>query len=127
MAMNARGWLIIVIGVVVVVLVLGVAPLSLMLGLLVPMGLLVAVGYYYYSTKSMGKKEDEQDEDLPDLIVDDDPEPTSTAVADHELRPSIIERERIIEREVVIKIKCRYCGTLNDQMAQKCSSCGGSL
>ncbi len=26
-----------------------------------------------------------------------------------------------------IKVRCRYCGTLNDEGANKCESCGGSL
>jgi Bacterial PH domain len=32
----------------------------------------------------------------------------------------------IVEREVV-KIKCRYCGTLNDETAKACVNCGASL
>lgn len=32
----------------------------------------------------------------------------------------------IIEREVV-KIKCRYCGTLNDESAKACANCGAGL
>lgn len=32
----------------------------------------------------------------------------------------------VIEREVV-KIKCRYCGTLNDETARACVNCGASL
>ena len=32
----------------------------------------------------------------------------------------------VVEREVV-KIKCRFCGTLNDQTAVSCASCGASL
>jgi hypothetical protein len=32
----------------------------------------------------------------------------------------------VIEREVV-KIKCRFCGTLNDETAKTCSSCGATL
>ncbi len=32
----------------------------------------------------------------------------------------------IVEREVV-KIKCRYCGTLNDETAKACVSCGAAL
>jgi ribosomal protein L40E len=38
----------------------------------------------------------------------------------------VIEREKVIEREIV-KVKCRYCGALNNQTAQKCSSCGAVL
>ena len=32
----------------------------------------------------------------------------------------------VIEKEVV-KIRCKYCGTLNDETARVCSSCGGNL
>ena len=32
----------------------------------------------------------------------------------------------IVEREV-IKIKCRYCGTLNDENAKACVDCGATL
>jgi len=31
------------------------------------------------------------------------------------------------EIHVVVKIPCRYCGTLNDQFAAKCESCGASI
>ncbi|MDG7007743.1 MAG: PH domain-containing protein [Nitrososphaerota archaeon] len=32
----------------------------------------------------------------------------------------------IVEREVV-KVRCRYCGTLNDETAKACVSCGAAL
>lgn len=32
----------------------------------------------------------------------------------------------IVEREVV-KVRCRYCGTLNDETAKTCVSCGATL
>jgi hypothetical protein len=32
----------------------------------------------------------------------------------------------VVEREVV-KIRCRYCGTLNDETSKVCSSCGANL
>ena len=32
----------------------------------------------------------------------------------------------VIEREIV-KIKCRFCGTLNDETAKACVSCGAAL
>jgi len=31
------------------------------------------------------------------------------------------------EEEKAIKVKCRYCGSLNDQHALKCYSCGATL
>jgi len=38
-----------------------------------------------------------------------------------------VEKEKVVERQVVVKVKCRYCGALNDQTAQKCSACGASI
>jgi hypothetical protein len=38
----------------------------------------------------------------------------------------VVYREREVIREVV-KIPCRYCGTLNDQLSVKCSGCGAAL
>jgi len=38
--------------------------------------------------------------------------------------PSVI-RER--EVQVVVKIPCRYCGVLNDQLRSKCESCGAPM
>jgi len=34
--------------------------------------------------------------------------------------------QTVIEREIV-KIKCRYCGALNDETSTACSSCGAKL
>jgi len=38
-----------------------------------------------------------------------------------------VEKEKVVERQVVVRVKCRYCGALNDQTAQKCSACGASI
>ena len=32
----------------------------------------------------------------------------------------------VVEREVV-KVRCRYCGTLNEETAKSCASCGAAL
>ena len=40
--------------------------------------------------------------------------------------PQVVYKEREVIREVV-KIPCRYCGTLNDQLSTKCSGCGATL
>jgi len=40
--------------------------------------------------------------------------------------PSTAGPTTMVEREVV-KIKCRYCGALNDETAKACVSCGASL
>ena len=40
--------------------------------------------------------------------------------------PSTAGPTTVVEREVV-KIKCRYCGALNDETAKACVSCGADL
>lgn len=40
--------------------------------------------------------------------------------------PPTQEREIIRERQVIM-IRCKYCGTLNGPIAQKCSSCGAQM
>jgi hypothetical protein len=40
--------------------------------------------------------------------------------------PQVIYKEREVIREVV-KIPCRFCGTLNDQLSVKCSGCGAAI
>ncbi len=40
--------------------------------------------------------------------------------------PQVIYKEREVIREVV-RIPCRYCGTLNDQLSVKCSGCGAAM
>lgn len=42
----------------------------------------------------------------------------------------VSKKERIVMQEAKatkVKLKCRYCGTLNDEDEEKCSSCGASL
>lgn len=45
-------------------------------------------------------------------------------------------RQELKQREIdeivkavksTIRVRCRYCGTLNEETANKCESCGGSL
>jgi hypothetical protein len=38
----------------------------------------------------------------------------------------IIHREKIIERQIV-KVRCRYCGALNEDGLSMCQSCGARL
>lgn len=38
--------------------------------------------------------------------------------------PTIVREKEI---HVVVKIPCRYCGVLNDQLLPKCQSCGAAL
>jgi len=40
--------------------------------------------------------------------------------------PPATETPVLIEKEVV-KLRCKYCGTLNDETARVCSSCGGAI
>jgi len=40
------------------------------------------------------------------------------------------ERREVVEKEmirVIVKIPCRYCKTLNDQLSSRCESCGAPL
>ena len=37
-----------------------------------------------------------------------------------------VEREKIVERQIV-KVKCRFCGALNDDVRRTCESCGANL
>ncbi len=37
-----------------------------------------------------------------------------------------VEREKIVERQIV-KVKCRFCGALNDDVRRTCESCGATL
>ena len=37
-----------------------------------------------------------------------------------------VEREKIVERQVV-KVRCRYCAALNDDVRSTCESCGANL
>jgi len=42
------------------------------------------------------------------------------------IRVSKREHMAMLERKAV-KVKCRYCGSLNEEHAQRCHSCGASL
>jgi hypothetical protein len=50
----------------------------------------------------------------------------ATADAAQGSSPQVVYKEREVIREVV-KIPCRYCGTLNDQLSMKCSGCGAAI
>jgi len=52
----------------------------------------------------------------PDLQTTRQPAPVPSPAA----APVVIEKE-------VVKIRCKYCGTLNDETAKVCSSCGGNI
>lgn len=41
-----------------------------------------------------------------------------------DLAPLIIKEK---ETQVVVRIPCKHCGTLNDQLKTKCESCGAPL
>lgn len=41
-------------------------------------------------------------------------------------RSSKKQAEKVRE-EALVKIKCRYCGMLNDKEASRCDSCGATL
>jgi len=44
------------------------------------------------------------------------------------IRVSKRERMAMVEKKATkIKLKCRYCGSLNDEHAERCESCGAGL
>jgi len=44
------------------------------------------------------------------------------------IRVSKRERMAMAEKKATkIKLKCRYCGSLNDEHAERCESCGAGL
>jgi hypothetical protein len=54
----------------------------------------------------------------------------------HEIEESLRIRDLTRQEEIeeiiravkkTIRVRCRYCGTLNEEKANKCTSCGGSL
>jgi Bacterial PH domain len=49
--------------------------------------------------------------------------PSGMATSQQQTPPPATE---VVEREVV-KVRCRYCGTLNDESSKVCSSCGATL
>jgi len=53
---------------------------------------------------------------IPGTQAQGQPAPASPGAA----TPVVIEKE-------VVKVRCKYCGTLNDETARVCSSCGGNL
>jgi hypothetical protein len=54
------------------------------------------------------------------------PLPQSMVNAPAQQQPSPGGSQTVIEREVV-KVRCTYCGTLNDESSAACSSCGAKL
>lgn len=48
------------------------------------------------------------------------------AIRYHVLR-SYAEKVEELREEVSAKVRCRYCGSLNDQTARKCETCGATL
>ena len=55
---------------------------------------------------------------------------TRTAEEDHIARELArkMEIEEIVRAvKTTIRVRCRYCGTLNDEKANKCEACGGAL
>ena len=52
--------------------------------------------------------------------------PNSRAQGQPTMPPPSTGEQVVIEKEVV-KVRCKYCGTLNDETARVCSSCGGNL
>ena len=53
-----------------------------------------------------------------------EPSPIGLGAGQPSSVPSVILEKEI---RVVVKVKCRYCGQLNDQLNSKCESCGAPL
>lgn len=55
-----------------------------------------------------------------------DANPSVPAQAPATFSSAVTERTVVIQKEIV-RVKCRFCGQLNDQLAGKCTSCGAPL
>ncbi len=53
-------------------------------------------------------------------------EPVMSPWAKEEARKKEVE-EIVKTVKSIIKVRCRYCGTLNEENANKCEKCGGAL
>jgi hypothetical protein len=80
--------------------------------------ILVIVGAAYLAYSWM-----KEGEDLATIIKED----AKMIAPPEDQIPSVIHKERVVEREIVVRIKCQYCGTLNDQTAKTCESCGAKM
>ncbi len=52
------------------------------------------------------------------------PPPYNPAVPPPLINPVVIQEK--VEREIV-RVRCQYCGTLNDETSKTCSSCGAPI
>jgi len=65
---------------------------------------------------------------LYELGMNDDANKMKEQTQPYRSDSSAVHTEKtIIERETVVKVKCRYCGGLNDYSRMKCESCGANL
>jgi len=39
----------------------------------------------------------------------------------------VVELREDLRKEATVKVRCRYCGSLNPSAAEKCESCGATL
>jgi len=118
---------IIVVGVFLIILGIGVTGISAGLGVgFVFIGIVMVVG----GATSAGKEgiDAVYERSLADQFVQTEEE--------GELEDAIQARKVARQQEVeeiiravkqTIRIRCRYCGTLNEEKANKCESCGASL
>jgi hypothetical protein len=92
---------------------------------------IIAVGFFMIIGAFFAKRWEGDDEVFADLDYNWEEEMNARAIEDS-LRMRRQERQREIEEIVkvvksTIRVRCRYCGTLNEEKANKCESCGGSL
>ena len=116
----------IAVGIIFIVFGFGMFAVSFGLGMgVVFMGVLFIVGAIVGSAKEFdagyGQTEVDQWEQM-----ETEREWEEAARARQRARQHEVD-EIIKAVKTTIRVRCRYCGTLNDESANKCESCGGSL
>jgi uncharacterized membrane protein len=58
---------------------------------------------------------------------EDEEEVARLETVEEERKEQIEEIAKVIKDQMTVKVRCRYCGGLNDEKANKCESCGAAL
>jgi uncharacterized membrane protein len=58
---------------------------------------------------------------------EDEEEVARLETVEEEKKEQVEEIAKAIKDQIAVKIRCRYCGSLNDESANKCESCGAAL
>lgn len=112
-------------------------PASTGVGLgFVVLGAAVFAGSFLALKAEAGPKIDQETYDQWDETFDQWEEMTQAQELEHDLRTREEARKEARQREIdeivkavksTIMVRCRYCGTLNEESASKCESCGANL